>query len=90
MPNGTQLVASPKEILLLAKGLVEDIKSIEALNNQLKLDLDTVAKTWLDDGFVEVNEYLTKIHQALDERKDSIGLVAQQLVVYADVLRKTK
>lgn len=89
MPNGTQLVASPKEILLLAKGLVEDIKRIQTRNDQLKKELDQVAKTWLDDGFVEVNEYLTKIHKAVEDRKDNIGLLAQQLVEYAGVLRTT-
>ena len=90
MPNGTQLVASPKEILLLAKGLVQDIQRVEALNNALRHDLDAISKSWLDDGFVEVNEYLTRIHKAMEERKDNVGLVARELVCYADKLRGTK
>ncbi len=89
MPNDTQLIAKPKEILLLAKGLLEDIKKIEELNNQLKRDLDQVSKTWLDDSFLEVNDCVTKIHSALDERKENIGLIAQQLAVYAKALLET-
>ena len=90
MPDVTHLVAKPKEILLLAKGLVEDMKKIETLNNDLKKDLEDVKKTWKDDSILEVNEYVTKIHKALEERKDNIGLIAQQLVTYAQALRKTK
>ncbi len=90
MPNATQLVASPREILELAKGLVEDVRNIEAFNSQLTDDLEQIAKTWLDDGFTEVHEYLTKINKALEERRDSIGMVAQGLVTYAQLLRKTK
>lgn len=89
MPNGNQLVAKPKEILLLAKGLVEDMKKIEALNEQLTRDLNQVSKTWLDDGIIELREYVIKIHKTLEERKNNIGLVAQQLVVYAEALIKT-
>lgn len=90
MPDVTHLVAKPKEILLLAKGLAEDMKKIETLNADLKKDLDDVKKTWKDDSILEVNEYVTKIHKALEERKDNIGLIVQQLVVYAEALRKTK
>ena len=44
MPDVTHLVAKPKEILLLAKGLVEDMKKIETLNNDLKKDLEDLVK----------------------------------------------
>jgi hypothetical protein len=49
-----------------------------------------VSKTWQDDGFIELNDYVVKIRKALEERKDNIGLIAQQLVVYATALHKTK
>ena len=41
-------------------------------------------------GFIELNDYVVKIRKALEERKDNIGLIAQQLVVYATALHKTK
>lgn len=89
MPTGNQLVTNPKEILLLAKGLLEDIKKIEELNNQLGLDLKQVSQTWLDDSFIEVYDCVNNIHKTLNERKDSIGYIAQQLMVYAQALLKT-
>lgn len=85
----SNLVASPKEILLLAKGLIEDAQKIRALNEQMKQDLVQVSKTWQDDSFIGVHDCVTKINAALDERMDNIGHIAQGLVVYAEALKKT-
>lgn len=86
MPN---LVAKPKEILQLAKGLLEDSQKISELNEQMKLDLIQVSKTWLDDGIIEVNDCVDKVNQALDARIDNIGHIVKGLVTYADALKKT-
>ena len=85
-----QLVANPKEILLLAKGLAEDMKRIHTLNEQLAADVNQLSKTFLDDGFEELNDYVTKIQAAITEREENILLIVQQLVAYAEALRKTK
>ncbi len=89
MPAGTQLVTNPKEILLLAKGLLEDLKKIEELNGQLAQDLKTVSQSWQDDSFAEVCDTVVKINQAVEERKDDISMIAQQLCVYANALLDT-
>lgn len=83
------LVANPKEILLLAKGLLEDAQKISELNEQMKQDLVQVSKTWLDDGIIEVNDCVDKVNKALDERIDNIGYIVNGLVTYAEALKKT-
>ena len=85
-----QLVANPKEILLLAKGLAEDMKRIHALNEQLAADVNQLSMTFLDDGFEELSDYVTKIQVAITDREENILLIVQQLVAYAEALRKTK
>lgn len=89
MPTGTQLVTNPKEILQLAKDLLLDLKRIEELNGQLAQDLSTVAKSWQDDSFVTVYDMVVKINQAVEQRQDDIGMVAQQLCLYAEALLAT-
>lgn len=89
MPGTTQLIAKPKDILLLAKGLLQDAKTIETLNAQLSKDLVQAAKVWSDDSFVEMHAYVSKAEKEAEERKESIALVAASLAKYAQELRAT-
>ncbi len=89
MPTGDQLITNPREIMLLAKGLLEDLKRIQELNNQLAQDLKDVSQTWQDDSFVEVHDIVVQINNAVDERGNNIALTAQRLMVYAQALLNT-
>ena len=89
MPDTTMLIAKPKDILLLAKGLLQDAKKIEELNAQLTKNLQDVAKVWSDDSFTEMHTYVSKAASEMATHKESIAFVAASLVKYAEKLRPT-
>ena len=89
MPDTTQLIAKPRDILLLAKGLLEDAKQIETLNSDLTKEIAQAAIVWSDDSFVEMYEYISKAKEEMDNRKESVAFIAASLVKYAEALRKT-
>lgn len=90
MPTGNQLKTSPRDILVLARELLADLKRIQELNNQLAQDLKDVSQTWQDDSFTEVCDFVIKINESVNERGDSIAYTAQQLALYAQALLETK
>ena len=76
MPDTTMLIAKPKDILLLAKGLLQDAKKIEELNAQLTKNLQDVAKVWSDDSYVlerTVDVHITRLRKKLGEQGKHIA-----------------
>ena len=77
-------------VISLAQNLVSDAKSIAQYTEDLRGELKRLQGTFLDDGIQEVNGYVGNISEKLNEVQESVGVVANQLVQYAEILLKGK
>lgn len=79
-----------KQVRLLAKSILNDDKKMIALVEGLRGSLKQLKATFLDDGYDEVEAYANGLLQKLADAQESFIILAQELLLYSDLLGKAK
>lgn len=79
-----------KAVLLLAKSIAADAKTISCHAEELRTRLAALEGSFLDDGFERVDAYSKKLIERIGNAEDSIFTVVSQLTEYAGLLAKGK
>lgn len=90
MPTGTngQITVNPREVLVLAKALLSDLKQLHEKTEELTKAYVNLGDTYKDNGYIELGTYVEQIRKEILNRQQNIADIAKQLVIYAETLHK--
>lgn len=74
------------EVLNLAKDLISDVKAIENALDELSTNLKSLKGSFLDSAIDDVDAFVKGIDAKTKNAINSTGVIASQLMEYADLL----
>ena len=84
--SSEQVKASAPVLLNLAESIVDALEKLRKLNDGLSDDLGSLGKTFQDEGYMTVKNYVTKASSVIADNTPHATKLADALIDYAQLI----